>query len=89
MAKFAPRILLLASVLVASYTGPIPTEAAIIKVVRNETTLLYTAIPTVRVVPDPVLKGVCTDMKTPPRIINTVKPVSDSVGTLGSLSLCL
>ena len=66
MAKFAPRILLLASVLVASYAVPIPTEV-------------------VRVVPDTVLKGVCTDMKTPPRIINTVKPVSDSVGTLGSL----
>ena len=74
MAKFAPLILLLASVLVASYAGPIPTEVVSPKGVRNGTI----AIPSVRVVPDLVLKGVCTDMKTPPRIINTVKPVSDS-----------
>lgn len=78
MAKFAPSILLLAFVLVASYAGPIPTEVISLKGVRNGTTLLYTATPSVRPVPDAGLKGVCTDVKTPPTIVNTVKPVSDS-----------
>lgn len=75
MAKLGVGVLLLASVLVASSAGIIPTGVVNLQDVRIGATLPYTPLPSAP--PTAELTGDCPDLKTPPRVVSVASPVSD------------
>lgn len=79
MAKFAVSTLLVAAVLVTSYAVPILTGPIVVIPDKptDGVTVNYSASAPGPLPVDPKLIEVCPNPKTPPQIVNNVKPVSN------------